>query len=470
MNHTLVIHIGMPKTGSTALQYFLYLNRDKLERHGWCYPLLAEELSDVNGASSGVTNGNFFYEDDHYGYHSDFDMDSDGWNKKWACVQKHLENKNVILSSEAFFRYGTEKLLTYAMQRFHNVKVIVYLRRQDKVVESFYNNRIKDGVYDGTFHDYLDLYSVKEVCQYLSKLDSISRITGKENLIVRVYEKQQFYGKKHSIEDDFLSVLHFDKEIDRWADCGTQNPSLYGNYNEIRKIFNSLHGIAPALDREIEDWEYNDLFMQVSNFFHKDKEERGYFKTEERIAFLEQFASDNKQIAKEYLNREDGILFYDDRMDYPLHENSQYDSFERDMIRIFSAMICIQNQKMRICMQNYETMKEKYNQLVKKMAGVIIVQKSVGRKLLLFGAGNRCRALLHYFSDLAFDLIVDNNSAKDGMIFENKMQVINVHKVENWTKYFVIVTCAETDEIEKQLAGFGLMKEKDYILMHDYGV
>ena len=58
MNHTLVIHIGMPKTGSTALQYFLYLNRDKLERHGWCYPLLAEELSDVNGASSGVTNGN----------------------------------------------------------------------------------------------------------------------------------------------------------------------------------------------------------------------------------------------------------------------------------------------------------------------------------------------------------------------------------------------------------------------------
>ena len=38
MDKKLYIHIGGPKTGTTALQIFLAQNRQALERQGFCYP------------------------------------------------------------------------------------------------------------------------------------------------------------------------------------------------------------------------------------------------------------------------------------------------------------------------------------------------------------------------------------------------------------------------------------------------
>ena len=35
---TLYLHIGTPKTGTTALQNFLPANEEVLEQHGICYP------------------------------------------------------------------------------------------------------------------------------------------------------------------------------------------------------------------------------------------------------------------------------------------------------------------------------------------------------------------------------------------------------------------------------------------------
>lgn len=63
MSNILLIHIGMPKTGTTALQNFLLVNNDKLEKYGWCYPILNDgqagelerlELSDIKKAAMDV--------------------------------------------------------------------------------------------------------------------------------------------------------------------------------------------------------------------------------------------------------------------------------------------------------------------------------------------------------------------------------------------------------------------------------
>lgn len=44
MSNELVFHIGMPKTGSTAIQRFLYENDNALKQYGWLYPDLRNEL------------------------------------------------------------------------------------------------------------------------------------------------------------------------------------------------------------------------------------------------------------------------------------------------------------------------------------------------------------------------------------------------------------------------------------------
>lgn len=469
MNNTLLLHMGMPKTGSTALQYFLFINRDNLEMYGWRYPLLVSELPDVQGDQSIVTNGNFFYKLIHE-FEYELDTESDAWDKKWNQVLKHLESKNVILSSEAISVHETEKFLAGAVKKYSNIKAVIYLRRQDRAVESFYNNRIKDGVFDGTFKDYLDSDEVKEMCHYMPKLQLISQIIGKENLFVRVYEKRQFSGKKRSIENDFLSILNIDRSEIDWKECGVQNPSLYGNYYDIRQIFNSLYGIDDSLDQEVRKWEYNDLFMKLSNFFHKDKEERGYFNLEDRKEFLNQFLLENKQIAREFLDREDEILFYDDRMDYPLYERNEYNSFEADIIRVFFAMICTQNLRMDHYLQGYQKMKNNYYAIVKKLLMLEIGLKSKERKILLFGAGNKCGEFIDVANNLPIALIVDNDRNKDGAIFKNGIEIIHTSKIKNWSEYFTIVTCIKTDEMEIQLQEIGLNKEEDYILAKEYGL
>ena len=47
MSNELVFHIGMPKTGSTALQRFLYENGDVLKQYRWSYPNLKNELPNM---------------------------------------------------------------------------------------------------------------------------------------------------------------------------------------------------------------------------------------------------------------------------------------------------------------------------------------------------------------------------------------------------------------------------------------
>lgn len=469
MSNILLIHIGMPKTGSTALQSFLFTNRNILEKYGWRYPLLVSELPDVQGQNSLVTNGNFFYDFIHE-FEYGMDTKSDDWEEKWKQVLKHLESKNVILSSEALSVHETEKFLSGAVQKYHNIKIVIYLRRQDRIVESFYNNRIRDGIFDGTFKDYLDTDEVRGMCHYFPILELISRIIGKENLIVKVYDKRQFSRQGYSIADDFLDILNIEKNQNEWKDSGTRNPSIYGNYYNIKKIFNSIYGVNSELDQEVRDWEYNDLFMQVSNFFHKDKGERGYFTKAEREEFLVRFALENEQVARDYLNREDGVLFNDDRMDYPQYESSQYSNFEEDTIRIFSAMICVQNQKIRACMQDYLATEEQCNFLKKKVLMLAIEQKSKMRKILFFAAGNKCRELMDIMGDIPVATIADNDLAKEGMVLRNETKVVNAKKIKDWSEYFTIVTCWKTDEIETQLQGLGLKKEMDYILAKDYGL
>ena len=62
MEHTLLIHIGISKTGTSALQTFLYENMEKLEEYGWRYPDLNKELFGLQFLTFGKEiNGSVFY-------------------------------------------------------------------------------------------------------------------------------------------------------------------------------------------------------------------------------------------------------------------------------------------------------------------------------------------------------------------------------------------------------------------------
>ncbi|MBD5489833.1 MAG: hypothetical protein HDR13_13765 [Lachnospiraceae bacterium] len=471
---TLLIHIGMPKTGSTALQSFLFNNNSNLEKYGWCYPFLEDGEIGYWGRWSAEKNGN------GYRLHADWIINGikAEWDKGMDTILDHLKEKSVIISSENIYGIGMDKFIEDARKKYENIKVIVYLRRQDRAIESLYNQRIKSGIEYATyykayntFEEFIDSYVVSgKFLEYVSKLDLISQIVGRENLIVRIYEKQQLVG--NDVITDFLSVLGIPSDQDDWKRGQRENFSLEGNYLEISRLINSvqningfresMNGVSSWSDGEVKHDFYN-VCTRLSDSFGGDRKECGFFSLDERKEFLGKFASDNEQIAKKYLHREDGILFYDNRMDFPLYEINQSSGFEADMIRVFTAIIYTQAQR--------------YADLLEKTSGEIIGKllmkdvwlKSKNRQVMLLGAGHNCRRLLGILGNISDFSIADNDKMKQGTVL-NGIKVSYARNIVNWQKYFVIVTCQETREIEKQLCSFGLKKEEDYILMREYGL
>ena len=454
--HTLLIHIGAPKTGTTALQTFLYKNEKKLEEYGWCYPDLRKEFPELQEEYR-ENNGNIFYDKN-----MKINVSTEKWNKIWMYILKYLESQNVILSAEQFSYWDTEAFLCGAKEKYNNIKVVIYLRRQDRQLESLWNQSIKCAICsDVKIQNYIKMDNNKfltEFIHYNKKLDKIKKIIGKNNLIVRVYEKQQFSGTECSIESDFLSILDIKPIWSEWDDCGLGNPRLSGNYIEIKRIFNTILASESMCSRK----ELSDIFIKLAHSFNENKAGKGYLTNEERRKLMMQFEAENEQIAREYLHREDGRLFYDDKMDYPQDDIHHCNSFERDLIYIFATMICRQN-RIAYC-QSQEI--QKLRRSVVLFAEKLLLQKAGKRKFLLFGAGQKCKELLRYIT-FPVDVIADNDEKKNGKTMDG-LDIIEAKRIEDWTKYFIVVTCIKTDEIEKQLQQMGLIKEEDFVLAKEY--
>lgn len=459
MDNILLFHIGIYKTGSTAIQVFLERNKKKLGQYGWSYPDLKAELPNIPS--------------DHYHRERNGDILGCYWllqntrkdehiiteylDEIWNKILIHLETKNVIISYECFWSMYSEEFWRYVKKKYDNVKVIVYLRRQDKLIESLWNHRIKERLINKTFEDYLSDYvkgNMEEempVWEYKKKLDEIAGVIGKEKLIVRVYEKGQLLGQSNKVEEDFLASIGIGTTISDWVQCDMQNTKLSGNFIEIKRIFNLL-----LANRNYDSamYVYNEIKKLTSNFAKQEVTE-GYLSVEQRKELLDQFSLDNEQVAKEYFNRDDGILFYDKTIEYPIYQAPQYSSFDKDLAYVFLSMICNQKEELqKLKKQNYL--------LVKKF----LLDKIKSRKLMLFAAGHRCIEFLENMN-LPVAIIVDNDEEKCGEII-NGIEISYTKSVVSWDMYFVIVTCLVTDEIEQQLQSFGLKKEEDYILAKEY--
>lgn len=89
----------------------------------------------------------------------------------------------------------------------------------------------------------------------------------------------------------------------------------------------------------------------------------------------------------------------------------------------------------------------------------------LGRKVIVFGAGEKCREFLKEYQ-LPINFILDNNMEKSETYLQG-IEIKHPSCVEDWSSYFVIITCDITEDIEKQLQTNGLKKDDDYILYKD---
>ncbi len=93
----------------------------------------------------------------------------------------------------------------------------------------------------------------------------------------------------------------------------------------------------------------------------------------------------------------------------------------------------------------------------------ILLQCKKDKKWICFGAGKNCQMLLESYM-LPINFILDNDSAKVGKEI-NGIPISSPIEIDDWNQYFIIVTCAQSTEIEHQLNSYGLYKNEDYILL-----
>jgi hypothetical protein len=203
---TVYLHIGAPKTATSTLQSMLAGNYKQLLTQGVLYPRLLRHgdahhtlVADLIQAYQGHTMADLWYGDRTRG---------DAWGDLQREIEQHPKVEKIILSSELFFgqTQRLEDMLADIRSRLgeHELKVVVYLRRQDQLYSSFFNQDVKGA--RQWAHNAYQFYQTHQIFQhdYGELLGIWSNGVGRENMLIRPYEAAQWSGG--SIIEDFCSV------------------------------------------------------------------------------------------------------------------------------------------------------------------------------------------------------------------------------------------------------------------------
>jgi len=218
---TIYIHIGSPKTGSSAIQAFLSKNYNLLLGAGFYYPQVGRGYRDgkFNLVNPAVwMNGNVL----------------NNLSQLKALLKKFngLKAQNLILSDECLFLNGSNQWYTSDVRKHlndYNVRLIVYLRPAPDYLAGIWQERIK---YNAT--ETLDAALKKDV--YLKCLNDLKHLivkVKKENVNLRIYTSKKLHRECSVF--DFAKTIKLTKYVinsakdNKSLDRGTANRVLYFN-------------------------------------------------------------------------------------------------------------------------------------------------------------------------------------------------------------------------------------------------
>lgn len=190
---TVYLSIGFPKTGSTAVQTFLRENEGLLEKEGYCFPDFTKVLGDGNRYRD--RNAHFLaYNAGSLKLRDEAVIRQRGLQELGRLAQSF---PNIILSDELLCKSSVRRknFWTDLLEDFQKagceLKVIVYLRRQDLFIESWWNERVKSKHFEAmTFTEFLEDGKIFEwPLDYYEFLKHTEKYIKRENLIPRVYDR-----------------------------------------------------------------------------------------------------------------------------------------------------------------------------------------------------------------------------------------------------------------------------------------
>ena len=222
----------------------------------------------------------------------------------------HTAGNKIIISDENFCRNKSLDKVAEFFSEFE-VRVIVYLRRHDQWLESYYNQALKMDAGSAVlknFNTYFENQLKKNAFtfDYYKFLEKWSKVFGKEKIVVRLYEKNNFSGG--TIFSDFFSVLGVQITSAYRVPKHDPNPKLSIKTVKILQKISELGGLKLSRDQ------YKTLVKRLESKYNIDSNSRNYslLTNEQRTQILELFHASNKKVFEEYfIGSQENSLFGD---------------------------------------------------------------------------------------------------------------------------------------------------------------
>ncbi len=303
---TAYVHIGTVKTGTTTIQNFLYLNRKQLLKQKFHHPHVFDQrgywliVPALNNLRNDLDSQ--MLQDKLFNFQKDLAMD-----KKNIISSEALSHRLISLEDIRFFYQFLQKI------GFSKIYILVYFRDMLDVLGGLFNTQIKLG-YDTTLAlQIAELHQEgRDICNYQQILKNWGEVFGRENLIVRLFDKNEFY--QGDLLKDFIHSIGLEWD-DEFIIPPNRNESLDLLGVELLKRIHRC--LLPFLTKGNKDIARRDLRLFCEKHF-TSKDSHLKFQPPKEVAqsYIDYFEESNEWVRKEFFPHKERLFPKKDLTNY----------------------------------------------------------------------------------------------------------------------------------------------------------
>ncbi|MEQ4363045.1 coiled-coil domain-containing protein [Campylobacter coli] len=324
---TAYVHIGTEKTGTTSIQEFLYINKSIIQKQNYFF---AQSIGIKNHWDLAFLGYSLNKKDSYILNNSLWNFQAIKQHKKniFSKIKDEVKfNHKIIFSSELLQSRLTRKreivkLYTFFKKiGFTNIKVICYIRDANEMLRSLLSEAIKWEEIDSfelkeEKEEYKlgykkNLFHFHHICNHKQTLQWWGEVFGKENLIVRLFDKNEFY--QGDLLKDFIHSIGLEWD-DEFIIPPKQNESLdLLGIDLLRRINKFL----PLFCNNARNIFRGDLHhFAVKHFTSKDSHLKFQPPKEVVQSYIDYFEESNEWVRKEFFPHKERLFSKKDLTDY----------------------------------------------------------------------------------------------------------------------------------------------------------
>ena len=285
---TVYFHVGQHKTGTTSLQRFFSDNYAALLKQDTLYP------------RAGRLRGDVLMPMHHPLILSALDNAGHVTDEHTAALHREIVDNQpakIVISSEVLSRYnfnsnvflGLQKVFPAADRRW-----IVYLRRQDDLLESKYQEEIKGGKL--AWPQRIDNFFLDEYSDHYIFMDRLQKIVGSDILYSVLFDKYKRYLLRSFL--DLIDVAQTVEMVER----PRENERLPWRVAALLRYANSLpRGVARPTARGVRRAAHLAERWGIASWL----DGRGPLSETDRQDIMARYARSNRELCRRYFTEDD---------------------------------------------------------------------------------------------------------------------------------------------------------------------